>query len=94
MPVLFACFDFASVTVVLLNLSSVFSCVVCLLQHDHTKGAWVARSGNSISTLTVFFFFLFVTDSLRRLAGLGCGQGREHARAQPLLSAALHTYDV
>lgn len=42
----------------------------------------------------VFFFFLFVTDSLRRLAGLGCGQGREHARAQPLLSAALHTYDV
>lgn len=90
MAVLFACFDFASVTVVLLNLSSVFSCVVCLLQRDHTKGAWVARSGNSISTLTVFFVFL----SLRRLAGLGCGKGREHARAQPLLSAALHTYDV
>lgn len=92
MLVLFACFDFASVTVVLLNLSSVFSCVICLLQPDHAKDAWVARSEKQH-----FDFksdFCFITDSSRWLADWLCGQGRERARAQPLLSAALHTYDV
>lgn len=48
MLVLFACFDFAPVTVVLLNLSSVFSCIICLLQCDNMKDAAVARLGNLI----------------------------------------------
>lgn len=98
MLVLFACFDFGSVTVVLLNLSSVFSCIVCLLQCDNMKDAGVARLGKRyFITKCAFFFFFFGGWLNRGVGGLvwsAVSDVSVRALVCSLLSAAVHTYDV
>lgn len=93
MLVLFPCFDFASVTVVLLNLSSVFSCIICLLQCGHTKDAWVARLGKQHFHTKWFcfgFFFLSPTHRNNWLAWSVVRDVNMHVRSLCYLLLSIH----